>query len=392
MAGAIAKAEEIVASDPDRYVLLQQFKNPANPAIHETTTGPEIWDDTAGAVDIFVSGVGTGGTITGVSRYLKNTHKPRCPRSPWSPRRARCSPSGARASRSSLHPTRSRASAPASSPTCSTCRSSTTSSRSRTTRRSRSPGASRARRASSRASRAARPTPSPPRIAKRPENDGKTIVVVLPDSGERYLSTGRALFEEERCSLTLALPWLRATAQGDLEAAVAGDPAAHSTAEVLLCYPGFLAIFRHRVAHVLHGQGAWLVARAIAADTQAQTAIDLHPGAVIGPRFFVDHGTGVVVGATAVVGANVRLYQGVTLGAKSFPVDAHGQLLRGAPRHPILEDDVVVYAGATILGRVTIGRGSVIGGGVWLTRSVPPASRVLQAAVRAEAFDAGSGI
>ncbi len=193
-------------------------------------------------------------------------------------------------------------------------------------------------------------------------------------------------------ALTLALPWLRATAQGDLEAAVAGDPAAHSTAEVLLCYPGFLAIFRHRVAHVLHGQGAWLVARAIAADTQAQTAIDLHPGAVIGPRFFVDHGTGVVVGATAVVGANVRLYQGVTLGAKSFPVDAHGQLLRGAPRHPILEDDVVVYAGATILGRVTIGRGSVIGGGVWLTRSVPPASRVLQAAVRAEAFDAGSGI
>lgn len=193
-------------------------------------------------------------------------------------------------------------------------------------------------------------------------------------------------------ALALALPWLRATAQGDLEAAVAGDPAAHSTAEVLLCYPGFLAIFRHRVAHLVHGQGAWLVARAIAAGTHARTAIDLHPGAVIGPRFFMDHGTGVVVGATAQVGANVRLYQGVTLGARSFPLDAQGQLVRGAPRHPILEDDVVVFAGATILGRVTIGRGSVIGGGVWLTRSVPPGSRVVQAAARAEAFDAGSGI
>ncbi len=189
-----------------------------------------------------------------------------------------------------------------------------------------------------------------------------------------------------------AMPELRATAFTDLDAAVDGDPAAHDRAEVLACYPGFRAIFQHRVAHVLHGEGAVLVARSLAADTHACTAIDLHPGARIGPRFFIDHGTGVVIGATAVVGANVRLYQGVTLGAKSFPTDAAGNLIRGALRHPILEDDVTVYAGATILGRITIGRGSVIGGGVWLTRSVPPDSRILQAAARAEAFEGGAGI
>jgi serine O-acetyltransferase len=188
------------------------------------------------------------------------------------------------------------------------------------------------------------------------------------------------------------LPELRTTAASDLDAAFEGDPAARNRCEVLVAYPGFLAIFRHRIAHLLHGRGAWLVARCIAAETHAATAIDLHPGAQIGPRCFIDHGTGVVIGATAVVGANVRLYQGVTLGAKSFPVDAAGQLIRGAPRHPILEDDVLVYAGATILGRVTIGRGSVIGGGVWLTRSVPPGSRILQAPVQTEAFDAGAGI
>lgn len=194
-------------------------------------------------------------------------------------------------------------------------------------------------------------------------------------------------------TLAGALPSLGATLRADLQAALDGDPAASSPLEVLLCYPGFHAIFVHRVAHLLHRAGAPLVARAMAAEVHARTAIDLHPGATIGEAFFVDHGTGVVVGATAVLGRRVRLYQGVTLGARNFPTDADGRLVRGAPRHPILEDGVVVYAGATILGRITLGAGSVIGGGVWLTRSVPPGSRVLQAALRtSDDFEGGAGI
>jgi serine O-acetyltransferase len=188
------------------------------------------------------------------------------------------------------------------------------------------------------------------------------------------------------------LPALRAALVLDLEAAVAGDPAASGPTEVLLCYPGFTAVLHHRVAHVLSTLGVALVARTIADLAHTSTGIDIHPGAQIGPRFFIDHGTGVVIGQTAVVGAGVRLYQGVTLGARNFPTDAAGKLIRGAPRHPILEDDVTVFAGASILGRVTIGRGSVIGGGVWLTRSVPPNSRVLQAPVREECFADGGGI
>jgi len=188
------------------------------------------------------------------------------------------------------------------------------------------------------------------------------------------------------------LAGIRDLLETDLAAAVAGDPAASSTTEVLLCYPGFYATLHHRIAHALHRLGAPLVARAIAEIGHAATAIDIHPGATIGERFFIDHGSGVVIGETAELGRDVRLYQGVTLGARSFPVDAEGKIVRGAPRHPILEDEVHVYAGATILGRVTIGRGSVIGGGVWLTRSVPAHSRILQAPVRADAFADGAGI
>lgn len=190
-----------------------------------------------------------------------------------------------------------------------------------------------------------------------------------------------------------ALPDLRDVLRTDLAAAVAGDPAATGPTEVLLCYPGFAAILHHRIAHRLLELGAPLVARTIAELGHSATAVDIHPGATIGERFFIDHGTGVVIGETAVIGRDVRLYQGVTLGARNFPVDAEGNILRGAPRHPILEDEVHVYAGATILGRVTIGRGSVIGGGVWLTRSVPPHSRILQAPVRAaDAYSEGGGI
>jgi serine O-acetyltransferase len=176
-----------------------------------------------------------------------------------------------------------------------------------------------------------------------------------------------------------ALPGVRAVLDQDVEAAYQGDPAAHSVDEVLLCYPGMQALINHRLAHRLYELGVPLVARMIAELAHSETGIDIHPGATIGPRFFIDHGTGVVIGETAVIGERVRVYQAVTLGAKSFPVSANGELQKGNPRHPIVEDDVVIYAGATILGRITIGRGSTIGGNVWLTRSVPPGTHVTQA-------------
>ena len=180
------------------------------------------------------------------------------------------------------------------------------------------------------------------------------------------------------------LPALRALLDSDVEAAYSGDPAARSVDEVLLCYPGILAVIHHRLAHTLYVLGAPLVARIIAEIAHSSTGIDIHPGADIGGSFFIDHGTGVVIGETTVIGRNVRLYQAVTLGARRFNRDESGALEKGAPRHPILEDDVVVYAGATILGRITIGRGSSIGGNVWLTRSVPPGSQVSQASLQHE--------
>jgi serine O-acetyltransferase len=175
------------------------------------------------------------------------------------------------------------------------------------------------------------------------------------------------------------LPRLRRLIDTDVEAAYAGDPAARSVDEVLICYPCVLAIVHHRLAHLLHGLGAPLVARIISEIANSRTGIDIHPGASIGESFFIDHGTGVVIGETAIIGRRVRLYQAVTLGARSFPADADGALRRGLARHPIVEDDVVIYAGATILGRVTIGAGSTIGGNVWLTTSVPPGSVISQA-------------
>jgi serine O-acetyltransferase len=179
-----------------------------------------------------------------------------------------------------------------------------------------------------------------------------------------------------------ALPALRVKLDKDVEAAFVGDPAARSVDEVLICYPSVLAIIHHRLAHLLHGLGAPLVARIIAEIANSKTGIDIHPGAQIGDGFFIDHGTGVVIGETAIIGDRVRLYQAVTLGAKSFPANEQGVLQRGLSRHPIVEDDVVIYAGATLLGRITIGRGSIIGGNVWLTESVPPGSYVDQAQVR----------
>ncbi|HEV6966663.1 serine O-acetyltransferase EpsC [Roseateles sp.] len=175
------------------------------------------------------------------------------------------------------------------------------------------------------------------------------------------------------------LPSLRELLDRDVLAAYRGDPAARSVDEVLICYPGVRALISHRIAHELYRLGLPLIARVVAELAHAETGIDIHPGATIGPGCFIDHGTGVVIGETAVLGRGVRIYQNVTLGAKSIPTDGEGQAVKGEPRHPIVEDEVVIYAGATVLGRVTIGRGAVIGGNVWLTRSVPPGSVVTQA-------------
>ncbi len=170
----------------------------------------------------------------------------------------------------------------------------------------------------------------------------------------------------------------------DLQAAYQGDPAATSMSEILLCYPGMTAIIYHRFAHALYRLGTPFLARLISRIAHSSTGIDIHPGAQIGSHFFIDHGTGVVIGETAVIGNHVRLYQAVTLGAKRFPADENGVLIKGNARHPIVEDEVVIYAGATILGRIVIGKGSTIGGNVWLTQSVPPDSNVTQAQSRSD--------
>ncbi|MCX7178882.1 MAG: serine acetyltransferase [Proteobacteria bacterium] len=189
-----------------------------------------------------------------------------------------------------------------------------------------------------------------------------------------------------------ALPEIRALLDTDVEAAYRGDPAARSVDEVLLCYPGILAIIHYRLAHHLYRDGAPLVARMLSEIAHSATGIDIHPGARIGASFFIDHGTGVVIGETSVIGERVRVYQAVTLGAKSFPVNENGELQKDLPRHPVVEDDVVIYAGATILGRITIGRGSTVGGNVWLTRSIPSDTHVTQANTQNQLVSEGLGI
>lgn len=173
------------------------------------------------------------------------------------------------------------------------------------------------------------------------------------------------------------LPEVMELIASDVVAAYEGDPAAGCLEEVILAYPGLKAVFIYRLAHVLRQLGVPLIPRIMTEFAHNETGVDIHPGARIGREFFIDHGTGVVIGETAVIGDRVKLYQGVTLGALSFPRDERGKLRRGIKRHPTLEDDVVVYAGATILGGDTVvGRGSVIGGNVWLTTSVPPYTKV----------------
>lgn len=188
------------------------------------------------------------------------------------------------------------------------------------------------------------------------------------------------------------LPALRELLDTDIEAAFKGDPAAKFADETLFCYPGVTAIIQHRLAHELHALEVPLIPRIVSELAHGATGIDIHPAAQIGASFFIDHGTGVVIGETCRIGERVRIYQGVTLGARGFPGDQDGNPVKGLPRHPLVEDDVVIYAGATILGRITIGKGAVIGGNVWLTRSVPPGSNVTQARARQERFENGAGI
>ena len=187
-------------------------------------------------------------------------------------------------------------------------------------------------------------------------------------------------------------PRLRERVFEDARAAWRGDPSCRHPIEALYAFPGIFAVTRHRIANILYHLEVPLLPRLIAENAHHRTGIDIHPGATIGREFFIDHGTGIVIGETAIVGNRVTLYQGVTLGAKSFPVDAEGHLVKGLPRHPIIEDDVTIYASATVLGRVTVGRGSVIGGNVWLTHSVPANSRVSQAAPLQSGFEHGAGI
>ena len=173
------------------------------------------------------------------------------------------------------------------------------------------------------------------------------------------------------------LPVLRRLLASDVRAAYEGDPAATSLGETIFCYPSILAMTHYRIAHELSELEVPLLPRILTEMAHASTGIDIHPGAHIGEGFFIDHGTGVVIGETCVIGRGCRLYQGVTLGALSFPKGADGVLIKGIPRHPKLEDDVTVYAGATILGNITIGAGSVIGANTWVTRDVPRNSKVV---------------
>lgn len=174
------------------------------------------------------------------------------------------------------------------------------------------------------------------------------------------------------------LPRMRRTLATDVEAAYNGDPAAHSYGEVISCYPAIRAISSYRMAHELLLLGVPLIPRIITELAHSETGIDIHPGAQIGAYFTIDHGTGVVIGETCIIGNHVKLYQGVTLGARSFPLDEEGKPIKGIPRHPILEDDVIVYSNATILGRITIGRGATVGGNIWVTEDVPAGTRITQ--------------
>jgi serine O-acetyltransferase len=199
--------------------------------------------------------------------------------------------------------------------------------------------------------------------------------------------------EVKAASCFSTIPNTQKLLNADIAAAYAGDPAANSVEEVIESFPSILTLLYHRIAHQLYLLGEKRLARLIGESAHSTTGIDIHPGATIGSGLFIDHGTGVVIGETAVVGDNVRIYQGVTLGAKSFRKDDTGAIVKGEPRHPIVEDNVIIYAHATILGRITIGRDSIIGGNVWVTSDVPNGTKVMQTRANREVFHGhGDGI
>lgn len=188
----------------------------------------------------------------------------------------------------------------------------------------------------------------------------------------RHMAENRAVRFIER------LPKLRQTLATDVVAAFNGDPAAKNYGEIISCYPVIKELTIYRMAHELWLLEVPLIPRMLTEIAHSETGIDIHPGATIGEYFTIDHGTGVVIGETCIIGRNVKLYQGVTLGAKSFPLDEKGNPIKGVPRHPILEDDVIVYSNASILGRITIGKGAVIGGNIWVTQDVPAGASITQ--------------
>lgn len=199
-----------------------------------------------------------------------------------------------------------------------------------------------------------------------------------PASAEVPCAENRAKAASIASVFVSRLPAIRRTLATDVEATFLGDPAAVDYGEVISCYPVIKALVNYRIAHELLQLGVPLIPRIITEMAHSETGIDIHPGAQIGHHFTIDHGTGVVIGATCIIGHHVKLYQGVTLGAKSFPLDADGYPIKHIPRHPILEDGVIVYSNATILGRITIGQGATIGGNLWVTESVPPGTQLVQ--------------
>ena len=216
-------------------------------------------------------------------------------------------------------------------------------------------------------------------------------------NGLRFDTTDNEIDHSDEQASEIALtfinkiPELKRLLSTDIKATFDGDPAANTYGEVIFCYPSIRAVFNHRIAHELLNLGVPVIPRVVSELAHSETGIDIHPGAHIGEYFSIDHGTGVVIGETCIIGNHVRLYQGVTLGAVRFRMDDNGLPLK-IPRHPIIEDNVVVYANANILGRITIGRDSTIGGNVWLTNSVPPGSRILQQKAIVSSFFDGLGI